>query len=630
MTIALVGHSDMTYTADGGVALAWPDGTAAGDTAIVVTATSGGRKPATKVPAGWQLLRSNSAGEAVYGKLILTPTDIASALPLNAVMCGLIVLSGVKSFGPTSASGGVTIAAATGAMVTFGRKNESTPALTPATGRIFGSDGINPKFSSYKVKKKTHWRTHRYNAWLTIPGKAGHTSISSNSDGLMTVALVADVLASPDAAAMTPTVLTPADDASVAYGQDVDFLWSLPTAYAESLWSLHQIQLKLASASSWGSVTNGHWYSSDSTKTESESASTGSQTTSTLTDNIAAGVYQWRVRCQFANSIWSNWSSTYDFSVIAPPAVGTVTVAAGLAPIVTWTVTSGTQTYAQVVIYDSASEVVYNSGLILTGDHTLTIPQQDWTNGGSYTATVQVMSADGMTSVVKTSSAFVVSWTPPAGPSSLELALGAPPTATVSGLSGAALVRLEWLTSGGDTVTGTWTVAGDAMVLSLPLLPFGVETTVSAYRSNSDGTLWSNAVTATITSVDDAAYLAADDLTSWVQVNIRSASEPVDSEAISVSFPLGAEHPVVVRTDSAGMSGSEEFRVDSLTARDVLWEWMADHPTCWWRRPPERADSGWADVPALHVSRSATRSESRLVQAPVQNRSLPFAWVEVD
>jgi len=630
MTITLRGASELKYTADGGLAVAWPEGTQAGDTAIVVTATSGGRQPKTRVPSGWKLLRSNSAGEAMYGRLILTPADLAGDLDMNAVICGLVVLSGVKAFGVTSASGGVTIKATSGAMLTFGRLSKSTPALTPPTGRVFASDGVNPKFSSYKVKKKVHWHSRRYNAWLTVPGRSGHASIASNANTLMTVALVADVLPSPDAEAMTPTALAPSDDATVQADADIDFLWSLPTAYAEPLWSLHQVPVRPAPSETWGTVSGGHWASADSTKTESESASTGSQTTSTLVDALPGGTYFWRVRALFAGSIWSAWSDQAAFTVLAPPAVGAVTVVPGLEPEVSWTVSSGAPTYAQITITDAAGVVVYTSGLVHTSDLSWTVPMQEWDNGSAYTATVEVTSSEGMTSAAVPSADFVISWVPPAAPTSLVLTAGTPPQAEVTGMAGAALLRLEWLTSAGQEATGTWPVTGDVMDLALPMLPFDVETDVAAYRSDPTGLLWSDPITATVRSRDAGAYLVDDDMTTWIQVIVAADNGVTETEGVSVTYPLGASAPLVIRSDTAGDAGTVTLACRTQAEKQALRAWLKDRGIFWFRRPPERSvlDSTLADVPATRMSTAAPWSEERISDTAVQQRTIPIPWVE--
>ena len=629
MTIALRGHSEITYTADGGIAVAWPSGTQAGDTAVMFTATSGGRKPATNAPAGWKLLRSNSAGEAIYGRLITTPADLAQSINMNAVICGLAVLSGVKAFGKTSASGGVSLPAASGAMLTFGRKNESSPALNQPTGRIFDTDAINPKYSSYKVKKKTHWRKRRYNAWLRVPGVSGYVSVSSNADAMMSVELTADVLPAVDAAAMTPTPLTPADDSTGPVGE-VDFLWSNPTAYAEALWSLHQVQLRVAGATRWGSVAGGTWTSTNADRTESESSATGSQTTSTLT-TLPAGSYEWRVRSQFASSIWSEWSAISSFTVVAPPAVGAVTVASSLTPVASWTVASGSQSYARVVIRDSLGEEVYNSGLIATALTSWTVPMQEWVNGGSYVAAVSIMSADGMQSSEVASAAFTVSWVPPTPPTALTLSDGRPPQAVISGLADAALLKLEWSTTAGVIATGIWPVTAGVMSMKLPLLPYRVETVVSASRSDADGLLWSEAITASVTSNDTRAYLVDDEMVDWIEVTTSEDAGLTEAEAVSVSYPLGASEALVLRSDRAGDAGTVTLLARSRAEKQQIRQWLKDRGTFWMRWTPEKnlmLGGILEDAPPTRMAAVSTWSEARVKQSAIQHRTIPISWVE--
>ncbi len=629
MTIALRGNSDITYTADGGISVAWPSGVQAGDTALLFTATSGGRKPATSVPAGWTLLRSNSAGEAIYGRLIITPADLALAVPVNAVICGMVVLSGVSAFGATSSTGGITLPAASGAIITFGRRNESSPALTPPTGRIFATDAINPKYSSYKVKKKTHWRKRRYNAWLQIPGVAGFASISGSSDAMMSVELIADVLPAADASAMTPTTLTPANDATAEAGQ-IDFLWANPTAYAEPLWSLHQLQLRAVGAATWGSVSSGTWTPGDGDRTEVESAATGSQISSVL-DSLAAGTYEWRIRAQFASSIWSAWSATSTFTVVAPPAVGEVAVEASLTPVVSWSLASGSQSYARVMVRDTLGEQVYDSGLQPTDLGSWVVPMQDWVNGGSYLAAVTVMSADGMQSAEVESSPFVVAWTPPEAPASLTLADGRPPQAVVTGLAGAALLRLEWLTTSGATATGVWPVTADTMTLDLPLLPYAAETTVSAFRSDVDGTLWSAPITADVTSYDTRSYLVDDEMGSWVEITIAEDDGLTEAQAVSASYPLGESEALVLRSDRAGDAGVVTLLARTLAEKKQIREWLRDRGTFWLRWTPEKnmmLGGTLQDAPPTRMAAVSPWREQRVKQKAIQHRTIPISWVE--
>ena len=378
-------------------------------------------------------------------------------------------------------------------------------------------------------------------------------------------------------------------------------------------------------------MTGGRWYAADPAKTEAESASTGSQTNSVLTEDLPAGTYYWRIRSLFAGSIWSAWSAEAAFTVVAPPAVGAVTVDAGLSPEVSWTIESGSQTYCQVTILDAADEAVYTSGLVLAGTASWTVPiQDDWVNGGTYRAVVQITAADGMTSTAKTSDPFVVSWVAPAAPTGLDLAAGSPPTAQVTGLGDAALLRLSWETSAGQPVVGTWSVTGDTMDVSLPVVPYASETEVVAQRSDPTGLLWSDPVSATVTSFDVGAYLADDDMTSWLSVIVAKDDEVKQTEGVTVAYPLGAFAPIVVRSDSAGDSGVVTLVCRTQAEKQALRAWLKDRGILWLRRFPERnvLTGGLADVPATRLSMAASWSEERISDAPVQQRLVSIPWVE--
>lgn len=233
MTVAQVGYTQAEYVEDGGQAIAWPSGAAAAHTGVVWTATGSGGKPKSLLPAGWQLLKSNSAGEAIWGKLSLTATDIADDLDVNGVVAGLAVFSGVLGFGASTAKPGATTVAVGDGIFTFGRKSDESPALTPPDGRINATDAINDHFTKKRISaKKTKWVGRRYNSWLTVPSVVGYTEIATNAEpsSLMSVVL----RSTSDAGTTTPSaidLLNPTDGAVVPLGTSYVFSWASDTYY---------------------------------------------------------------------------------------------------------------------------------------------------------------------------------------------------------------------------------------------------------------------------------------------------------------------------------------------------------------------------------------------------------------
>lgn len=228
--VTLVGATQIEFVEDGGQSIAWPSAAAAGNTGLIATATGSGRKPATYLPGGWNLLRSNSAGEAVYGKFSLTDADLAGDLPGNAVILGLAVVEGVLAFGQTTAQAAATVPAIGDAIFTFCRKSDDSPALTPPDGRLNATDAINEHFSKIRVsKKKTKWVGRRYNTFLTIPTTAGFAKLDTNATSALSVVLLGSVTTTPSVDDLT--LVSPADGDIIDHGTSYAFRWTSSVYY---------------------------------------------------------------------------------------------------------------------------------------------------------------------------------------------------------------------------------------------------------------------------------------------------------------------------------------------------------------------------------------------------------------
>lgn len=228
--VELVGATQIEFVEDGGQSIAWPSGAAAGNTGLIATATGSGRKPATYLPGGWNLLRSNSAGEAIYGKFSLTDADLAGDLPGNAVILGLAVVKGAIAFGQTTAQAAATVPTIGDAVFTFCRKSDDSPALTPPDGRLSATDAINEHFSKIRVsKKKTKWVGRRYNTFLTIPTTAGFTKLATNATSALSVVVLGSVETTPVADDIT--IVSPADGDVISHGTSYTLRWTSSTYY---------------------------------------------------------------------------------------------------------------------------------------------------------------------------------------------------------------------------------------------------------------------------------------------------------------------------------------------------------------------------------------------------------------
>lgn len=227
MSVSLVGYTQAEYVEDGGQAVAWPSGTAVGDTGVVDTCTGPGRKPETLLPGGWTLLRADSSGMAMYGKLSLTAGDIAGDLDLNAVVAGLSVHSGVVGFGATTAQAGATVPTVGDAFHTFGSIIAYSPdALTPPDGRINATDAIIEHWTKVRISaRKTKWKLRRLNAWTTTPAAAGYSQLVTNADRAMSVVLLG-TLPATETSANDITLVSPVDGDVIDYGTSYLFRWT--------------------------------------------------------------------------------------------------------------------------------------------------------------------------------------------------------------------------------------------------------------------------------------------------------------------------------------------------------------------------------------------------------------------
>jgi hypothetical protein len=609
MAVALRGYTQGTYDSSGGQTIAWPSGTAAGDLAVVYAATRKGRKPTIKLPSGWQSARSNSSAEAVWWKF-LTSADIAAALPLNAAVALLQVLSGVVSVGASSAQKSITVTTSGGALFTAGRK-EKGAALTPPDGRIHASDVVNDG-----------WSKRRYNTWLTVPSTAGHVAIASNADAAISLELMAT------APALTvPAPLSPANGTTVATGT-YSLAWTPPAATWS--WAMREVQLRAVGSGTWGTVKAGTWYPSTSANTESSESAIA-----TLAGGLTADTtYEWRVRLGSpAGTTWSDWSAIWTFTPTAPPTVTGVSMTAVLEPVVSWTKTGTQSAYRLQVWRDLATDVlVYDSGVVASNAASATVPVQDWVSGGAYYAAVTIWSSGSIVSASAASSSVTISWTPPAAPSSATFAQGTPPTLTVAGVPAAATrVRVQSFDGVAWSDVATLARTGTSMVVPLPLAPYGVART---YRAAAEGTvsgvaMWSAWVTsASGTSTDPGTYLVADDGSAYLAVHIASDDGVASTEGVSISRPLGASRPVVIRTPSQGVTGRTTLACRTSAERAALVAWIEARERWWLRWPPELEAGAFVDAGATLMAPAAAWAQDRFAQAQVAARLLPIPWVQ--
>lgn len=617
MTIALRGYTQGAYSATGQHTVAWPSGTAVDDIAILFCGAGSDKKPVTKAPYGWTCAATTSDGMSAWWRRVTT-ADLSAPIAVTARIQLLQVFSGASAaIGAVGRGESLGVTYAGGALVLCGWK--FTPDTLTESAKIHATDVVN---ASYVYKGDAR----KVNTWLSVMSSPGTAYIDTNARTFLGLELF------PHRAPYPPTRLSPQEDVFLNYGEDIYFSWkhnsgsNAPQTWA-SLWAS-------ASGEDWQFLrTDGDWQTTEIlpfrwTDEFMVAHSTG------LTNNKR---YQWMIRTGDSSGFVSSGGDTYGHFNLRPrPTVSVSVTGTDMSRTVLWTptITNGSQVLYRVRICPAADSVpdapLHDSGLIAGEDSAYVVPSDiGWENGASYKAWVEIGQTGGQETVPTASSSFTVSWTVPDGPATPTVQPGAPTTVSAAGLTVGRKVRLSY-TVGGVARVAVQEVTAASMSFDVPLAPYGIPTTYSIEQSGtvSGVEVWSDPVTVTGISYDARSYVVSTDGLSWRRVVIYRASEPEDTEGISVSYGLGSSTPSVLRTPSQGLRGEDVVIVETQAAKDDLLAWLADNPTFDFRRPPERSRTTLVDVPPLRVARVSQRSESRLVNSQVQLRTIPLSWVQ--
>ena len=600
MAVGLRGYTQGSI-ANIGTSVSWPAGSAAGDLALV---HCGGSYPNNgPQTSGW-----TPCGHKSHWK-ILTSTDIATALVVNASHVKLQVFTGAKSIGRTSTQNGLTVQGAGSYL--YVESARSASSIAPATYRL-----------------GTEWQDENgyYQAAYALASGAGWAAVPSMGSGATSYSY--EVL--PASAPSAPILTTPDAGASVDQTQTVTFGWEHQSSFAQTG---RRVRLTTGPTIRWIDGAGALQTTEQSVATASTAATLNASTLAAL------AAYTWAVATQDANG-WSVYSSERALNPIAPPTVSSVTVsspAGDLSPAVTWAATagSGVLTAHQVWICAAADTdptvaPLWTSGVLANTVSPDTAPATvAWTNGASLKAWVRVWKTGGVYRTLS-SAAFTVSWTPPATPTVTASSATSPPTVTVSGLTAGNTVEVEQRLDGINWSPLTTRVAAGTSIAGIPspLAATGISVSFRARQATTvDGVLMRSAwsALASITATPAGCYVVDDgDRSVYLDAPMESDGPREIVQSVSVTYGLGASSARVDRTPEAGERGTVVWVTTTAAERDALLAWLDARPVFWLVFPPE---DGLA-TPAKRVARTSPRSWERLVQVAIPHRHIPMSWVE--
>ncbi len=600
MAVSLRGYTQGSV-ANVGTSIAWPAGSAAGDLALVhCDGSYSNNGPQT---SGW-----TPVGHKSHWK-ILTSTDVATALIVNASHVKLQVFTHARGIGRTATVNGLTMQAAGSYL--YVESARSASSIAPATYRLGAEwqDENGYWQAAYALASGT--------GWATIPSMgSGATSYSY------------EVLpASPPSA---PILTTPGAGASVDQTLALTFGWDHQSPFAQTG---RRVRLTTGATVRWID-------SAGALKTTEQAVSTAS-TTATLTASAltAGAAYTWAAATNDTNG-WGGYSAERALNPVVPPTISSVTVSSpygDLSPTVTWAATagSGVLTAHQVWICNAADTdptvaPLWTSGVLANAVSPDTAPSSPpWTNGASLKAWVRVWQTGGVYQTLS-SAAFTVSWTPPPTPTVTASAASSPPTVSVSGVTSGNTVEVQQRLDGINWTPLTTRVAAGTSLTGIPspLAAIGSSVSFRARRATTvDGALVQSAwsTVASITATPSGCYLVDDgDRSVYLDASLESDGPREIVQSLSVTYGLGATSARVDRTPEAGERGSVVWVTTTAAERDALLAWLDARTVFWIVFPPE----GGLAVPAKRVARTTPRSWERLAQVAIPHRHIPMSWVE--
>ena len=593
--------------------ISWPAGTIAGDLAIVWSdwPHSG------PTGSGW-----NYVNYATWWKR-LTSSDIALGGPgtIPGRLKGVLVVSGARGLGKSTAKRGATVTEYGGAVLVEGWTRYWTDA-----------SGLGPS-NSYKLNSAVRGYQDQWCAWWLITGNpTGYRDIDYDGDSWGYRGYEILPIKPPNA----PTIVSPVGEVDIT--QPIHFQW---VHNSDEEQAVRQIRVKKTADASWSYVLANGTIGSD---VSAGQVATDNNTALLNVGQTISQEYTYQVCTANQSSTMSGWSPAVTFLPVTPPTVvpTLTTVAGSLIAAVSWVPTTprGSQTAWQVAIAPNgtnASHAVWMSP-VTQGLATATVSDalSTWVNGGSYQAWVRVQQTGGVWSQWTASTAKTVSWTTPATPSSLTVVDGHPPTATISGVvSGASLIEMQFTTNGTDWENvGTLELPATTEQMRLPQSKYGVPVKyrVRAWKNSVEGvplpSEWRESDWYTLK--DRAAYLIDPVDGSYLRVGVTSDGNRTVVQGVTVTYGLGAKSPRVDKTAPAGQSGSTILSTFSAEERDVLVSWLTTKRSWYFRWNPESGtDWVYRDAGMTLMTLSDSAQINRLLQVADDSRSISFSWVEV-
>jgi len=373
---------------------------------------------------------------------------------------------------------------------------------------------------------------------------------------------------------LAPTLYTPQPGSDVSASADVTFEWQ----HNPTVTSGYQDAFRLR----YRQVGSGTWYWVGAGGSQQASETTVSQAAQTIDLNVgvlSAGVdYEWQTATREAiDGLWSAYAASSEFTTVTPPSVSVTaptTVSEDLTPTVEWTPTTpqGSQTAFRVTV----DEVGYDSGVVRGTETQWTVPVQDWTNGGTYTAGVRVQQTGGSWSPEGTRQ-FTLSWTPPTTPTctAANSATGGIDI-TSAGSDSGSVIEVQRTFDGvtwEDVTQSPVESDGSDVVVKDVTVRYGEGV---IYRSRAateiDGKLLYSSwdVATEVTSTDKGAYIVnSRDWTDYVSVNLRDSNQSRRRDS-AVAYGLGDSRPMVDHSPYSGQAGQWTVQVSTVAQLEAL------------------------------------------------------------
>jgi hypothetical protein len=610
------------YWSSGTGTVALPTGIAAGDFVVlnICGSDSGSdkREPVDAVANGWTVWKKTYSTHTWYRFADAAfLTTFAAGIPCKGRIVFASATSGVGAAGANTETPGATMPVAGACLLMFGRGKS---ALTPATGKLF-TDVVNPSYDN-----------RRNNVWFRAGTVVGYLAVDGTFNGTDSDGFVMIPKAGPNA----PTLQSP------ALGDAVDYTAALPFVIVHNSAqnaAMEQLKLRVRmAAGSWSYLL------ADGTLTATETAVSTSNQTLTMNANLlTAGTAEWQA-ATYDNATWSPWADVQSFiSTTRPTVAPTLTTGAGnLTPTVSWTETVEVAQRAYEARICPAADANWDApawqSLVQPGA-ALSVEAQysSWTNGGSYKAWVQVTQQNGLKSVVTASAAATISWTAPTTPtvSAADQASG-PVLVTVGSVgSGYTLVEVESSTDAG----ATWAAVASR-------IPTGTtETFLDPVAQYQDATRWRarawNVVdgvsmpsawatmSTDVLSTDTRSYLVSDtDHTDYVRVEVAGPTVLTPIEGYSVIYGMGADGPVVDRSERQGFSSSTKLQTLTQAEETALDVWLQAHGVFWFCWPPERDGAALVARPATRMMQAKAATMTPIAsRGPFTERYFDLDWV---